>query len=78
MSGIELARRIRQLCPTCKVLLISGHASISDFMQRAKDDGNPIDYYLMKPVHPAVLLKKVEEMMNAHSITSAYKHQSFL
>ena len=44
---------------------------MSDLIERAKDDGTPIDHFLMKPVHPKVLLEKVEEIMNDKSMASA-------
>jgi CheY-like chemotaxis protein len=71
MTGIELANQVRQTCPGCRVLLFSGQASMSDLIERGKDDGIPIDHFLWKPVHPKVLLKKVEDIMNGEFMASA-------
>lgn len=66
MTGFDLANSVRQACPHCKILLFSGQASFLDLLQRGNDGVIPIDSFLMKPVHPNVLLKKVAEMMNVN------------
>jgi FixJ family two-component response regulator len=71
MTGIELANRVRQTCPRCRVLVFSGQASMSALIERGKEDGIPIDHFLLKPVHPMVLLRKVEDIMNGESMASA-------
>lgn len=71
MTGIQLANRVRQICPRCRVLLFSGQASISDLLERSKDGENPVDHFLMKPVHPKVLLELVEEIMKSESMIPA-------
>src|ERR1700733_15949145 len=40
MSGIELAFRIRQKRPTCKVLLFSRHVSFVDLLAEAQEHGH--------------------------------------
>jgi CheY-like chemotaxis protein len=59
LSGIELAIRIRELCPSCKVLLFSGQAATVDLLAKARASGHHFEV-LSKPVHPADLLRKVE------------------
>jgi DNA-binding response OmpR family regulator len=62
MTGIELAVRIRQDCPNCKVMLLSGHGSIVDLLAEADSDGH--DFVLVdKPVHPAVLIERINEVL---------------
>jgi DNA-binding response OmpR family regulator len=62
MTGIELAVRIRQDCPTCKVMLLSGHGSMIDLLADAGTVGH--DFVLVnKPVHPAVLIEKINEVL---------------
>jgi len=65
MTGIELAVRIRQNCPSCKVLLFSGQVSIVNLLAQAEADGH--DFVLVdKPVHPAVLIEKIGEVMQGN------------
>jgi DNA-binding response OmpR family regulator len=59
MSGIDLAVRFKEECPTCKVLLFSGQAQTVDLLKAAREHGH--DFQLLaKPVHPADLLAKIE------------------
>ena len=59
LSGIDLAIRVRESCPNCKVLLFSGQAATVDLLAKAGASGHHFDV-LAKPVHPADLLKKIE------------------
>jgi DNA-binding response OmpR family regulator len=62
MNGIELAVRIRQECPNCRVMLLTGHGSIVDLLADADADRH--DFVLVdKPVHPAVLIEKINEVL---------------
>jgi DNA-binding response OmpR family regulator len=64
MTGIELAVQIRKNCPGCKVLLFSGQVSIVHLLAQAEADGH--DFVLVaKPIHPAVLIEKIDEVMQA-------------
>jgi CheY-like chemotaxis protein len=60
LSGIELAIRLKELCPSCKILLFSGQAETSNLLQLAHDQGHDFSL-LSKPVHPADLLRKIRE-----------------
>jgi CheY-like chemotaxis protein len=58
MTGIELAIRVRQQYPFCKILLFSGMAVTADLLQEARRRG--YDFEVMaKPVHPKDLLAKM-------------------
>ena len=59
MSGIELASYMRSLCPTCKVLLLTGYGNYlqSLYDTRYLDEGI---YILHKPLHPADLLREIK------------------
>lgn len=59
LNGIELAVQIRQRYPACKVLLFSGQAATAKFLDRAREDGYEFEV-LLKPVHPADLLARLE------------------
>jgi DNA-binding NtrC family response regulator len=61
LSGIELAAGIRTLCPDCKVLLFSGHASTADMLESARLNGYDFEV-LSKPVHPGDLLARIRNL----------------
>jgi CheY-like chemotaxis protein len=58
MNGVEMAVCIRQRYPTCKIMLISGQASISDLLEGARQRGYDFEL-LAKPIHPEDLLTKL-------------------
>lgn len=56
MNGIQLAVRLAERLPDCKVLLISGHAHISSLMEESETNGHNFPI-LAKPVHPKRILQ---------------------
>ena len=66
LSGIALAILLQACCPDCRVLLFSGQAGTFDMLEAARTDGHLFDL-LPKPVHPAVLLLKVQTLMQRAS-----------
>ena len=62
MTGIELALKLRELYPACKVVLISGQAATSSLLQAATEQGYVFDI-LGKPVPPALLIKHVRSAL---------------
>jgi DNA-binding response OmpR family regulator len=62
LSGIELAIKMRELCPNCKVLLFSGQAATVDMLQIARTQGHDFEL-LSKPVHPSDLLAKIRTVL---------------
>ena len=58
LSGIELAIRIQERCPRCKILLFSGAADTVDLLKEAREQGHSFQL-LAKPVHPSVLLQQI-------------------
>lgn len=63
IDGIEMAIRIRQGYPDCKILLFSGVAGSADLLEDARQRG--YDFELIgKPIHPAELLAKVTARAN--------------
>ena len=58
LSGIELAIRIRERHPSCKILLFSGQADTVDLLKGARERGHHFQL-LAKPVHPSVLLQQM-------------------
>jgi DNA-binding NtrC family response regulator len=58
LSGIELAIRMRECCPDCKVLLFSGQAATGHLLEAARKKGHDFEV-ISKPIHPADLLIKI-------------------
>jgi DNA-binding response OmpR family regulator len=58
MSGVDMAVRVKQQHPNCKVLLFSGNAATSDLLEDARGLGYDFEL-LAKPIHPKDLLAKV-------------------
>ncbi len=63
MNGIELAIRMKQLCPDCRILLSSGQVATSELLAAARLEGHHFDI-LAKPVHPNTLLERLQELFN--------------
>ena len=61
MSGVDLALRIREHIPGCKVLLFSGAAAIADFLRTAQVEGHHFDL-LTKPIYPSDLLRAIRAL----------------
>jgi CheY-like chemotaxis protein len=60
LSGIELAMRLNELCPQCKVLLFSGSAQSADLLDACQ---RGYDFRLLhKPVHPTELLSQLRAL----------------
>jgi len=62
LNGIELAILIKQDCPGCKVLLLSGNVGIFDLVADAQEAGHDFAF-LNKPVHPAILIERISEVL---------------
>jgi CheY-like chemotaxis protein len=58
MNGIEAAIQIRQILPSCKILLFSGQAATADLLEKARAQGHEFEI-LAKPVHPQDLLARL-------------------
>lgn len=58
MNGIEAAIQIREILPSCKILLFSGQAATADLLEKAREQGHEFEI-LAKPVHPQDLLAKL-------------------
>lgn len=59
MDGIELAIRIEERHPACRILLFSGHAGTADILRDARQQGHNFEL-LRKPLNPKDLLAKLE------------------
>jgi len=58
LNGIDAAIKIREMLPSCKILLFSGQAATADLLDRANSQGHQFEI-LAKPVHPQDLLAKL-------------------
>ncbi len=62
MGGQELVRRLQEMRPRLKVLMMSGYTSDQTFRQRVLDEGIP---FLEKPFTPSSLLATVRAVLDA-------------
>jgi DNA-binding NtrC family response regulator len=58
LSGVDLAIRMREENPGCKVLLFSGQAATANLLDAALGRGHDFEV-LAKPIHPTEFLHKV-------------------
>jgi CheY-like chemotaxis protein len=58
MNGFDLAGRLRDTHPECRILLFTGQAGVDDLREYALDLGHDIEV-LSKPLHPLTLIEKV-------------------
>lgn len=70
MNGVEVAIRVRELLPTCEILLLTGQAAAVDLMHRARAAGHDFDI-LNKPIHPDQLLEWVARRIKRNGGASA-------
>ncbi len=62
MSGIELGIAVKREYSTCHVLLFSGQAATAQMLEEAEACGHRFEL-LAKPVHPSLLLERVEQLI---------------
>jgi CheY-like chemotaxis protein len=60
LSGIDLVIQLKELCPTCKVLLLSGQVQTADLLEAARQQGHDFEV-LAKPIHPTDLLARIKD-----------------
>ena len=66
MSGIDAAIKVCEQLPHCKVLLVSGQAALQDLRREIQSRCHSFDV-LTKPIHPADLLARIEQMLQSGS-----------
>src|SRR3569833_500012 len=62
LSGIDAAIQVCERLPHCKVLLVSGQASLHDLRREIQSKCHRFEV-LSKPVHPKELLARIEQMI---------------
>jgi len=70
LNGFEVAFRIKEICPGCRILLFSGDISVGrvrdDFALHFQERGYRYEL-LSKPLHPVALLDKVQQSLLSRS-----------
>lgn len=77
MSGIDLAIQLRGVCPDCNVLLFSGQAATAGLLETARAAGYTFEL-LLKPVHPADLLARIQTLTEGAQTPSPQELRSGL
>lgn len=67
LSGIDLAIQVQDRSPDCQVLLLSGQAATAKMLESAAARGANFEI-LLKPVRPADLLTKLQNMNGMHPV----------
>jgi len=66
MNGFDLALRVKEMLPDCRLLLFSGQASTAQLAREESERFTRMGYrfeLLPKPLHPDALLKILEESL---------------
>jgi CheY-like chemotaxis protein len=58
VSGAEVAARIVEMLPRCRILLLSGQAEVGELLESAEPVAHSFEL-LAKPIHPRDLLAKL-------------------
>ena len=61
MNGVELATKMSQMCPDCKVLLLSGQPLNREVFEKARDKGYSFSL-ARKPLQPKTLLESLDRL----------------
>ncbi len=62
MTGIEAAIQVRDMLPSCKVLLFSGQLAAEGLVQMARERNQEFEL-ISKPVHPDELIAKLQSVL---------------
>jgi CheY-like chemotaxis protein len=74
LSGVDLAIRIQEQYPACKIMLFSGQAATADLLKVAREQGH--DFRLLaKPVHPSDLLSELSKPRTLPNLTQNCQRQ---
>lgn len=56
INGVELAIAVKNLLPSTKIFLFSGHAGVSRILSEARQQGHEFEL-VVKPIHPEKLIE---------------------
>ena len=65
MNGIDLARKLREQLPNCRILLISGNAYSATLLSEWRDYDGPELEILPKPCSPQAIIRKLSTIAAA-------------
>jgi CheY-like chemotaxis protein len=60
LNGIDTGIKIREIVPSCKVILFSGQAATVDLLEQARQEGHGFEI-LAKPIRPERLIAVIRE-----------------
>jgi CheY-like chemotaxis protein len=60
LNGIETGIRIREIVPSCRIILFSGQAATVDLLEKAREQGHRFDI-LAKPIKPEHLIQLIRK-----------------
>jgi CheY-like chemotaxis protein len=67
ISGVDLAIRMKEKCPKCKILLFSGQAETTDLLTAARKQGHNFPL-VAKPIHPTALILRIRELISTEFV----------
>jgi len=73
MDGVEMAMLICERHPACKILLISGQASTTNLLEKARRRGYDFEL-LAKPIHPTDLLSRLATIEDGSDLNHQRRH----
>jgi CheY-like chemotaxis protein len=62
MDGLELASKLREQFPHCRILLVSANACYSALLSQQESENSLELAILAKPVHPDIIIRKLTAM----------------
>ncbi|MEE4242982.1 MAG: response regulator [Desulfopila sp.] len=65
ISGLQLKKRLAEICPTLKFIFLTGHGSEEDYRAGSRESV----YYLVKPISIDTLVGKMHEAIQKEGTT---------
>jgi DNA-binding NtrC family response regulator len=66
LDGVDLAIKVLNRCPHCKVILMSGHAGPIRYLEDARAEGFDFPFFT-KPFSPRMLLEQLDSLCFEHN-----------
>ena len=66
LNGIETGIRVREIVPSCKIILFSGHVATGDLLENAGRQGHRFEI-LAKPIRPEELISVIRASLGYRS-----------
>jgi DNA-binding response OmpR family regulator len=55
INGLDVAKLVREILPSCKIFIVSGHATAANLLDEAREQGYEFKF-VAKPIHPNQLI----------------------